>query len=181
MSAEQTPDLQLVTFLLADVRYALDVTRIQEIVRMPPVTRVPRAPRHVAGVTNLRGHVIPVVDMRRRFGMPGREADAASRVVVVAREGGAVGFVVDAVAEILRLPASAVAPGATLGSMAASEWISGVGKLEDRLILLVDLDKLLQEGPLAAPETTSPTLPATPEDDRPASPQPRRPRLRLAA
>lgn len=179
--ADDTRELQLVTFLLAGVRYALDIAHVQEIVRLPPMTHVPRAPAHVAGMSNLRGRVLPIIDARRRMGLPTRDTDDASRVVVIARREGAVGLVVDAVAEILRLPAHSVIQGAALDAAWDSQWVEGVGKWEDRLILLLDLDKLLDDGLSTENEPPSSTLPLEPEDEIPASAHPTRPRLRLAA
>lgn len=137
--------LQLVTFTLGEEEFGVDILRVQEIIRMMPVTRVPAAPAFVEGIINLRGKVIPVIDMRARFALRAGDADEKTRIMVVEMEGRVAGFIVDSVSQVLRLPASTVeAPPAVIEG-GGSDFIRGVGKLEGRLLLLVDLDLLLGE------------------------------------
>ena len=96
--------LQLVSFKIGDEEFAVDILKVQEINRMIEVTRVPNAPEHIDGVINLRGKVIPIIDLRSRFGMARKEKDKNTRIVVVEVSGKIVGFVVDAVREVLRIP-----------------------------------------------------------------------------
>ncbi|MBU0516804.1 MAG: chemotaxis protein CheW [Proteobacteria bacterium] len=134
---------QMVTFFLGDEEFGVDITHVREINRLMLITPVPRAPASVEGVINLRGQVVPVVDLRRQFGLPALEHDRRTRIVVVDLEGTAVGFLVDEVSEVLRLPESAVeSPPAMVGSL-ESKYISGVGKIDDRLLIILDLPHLV--------------------------------------
>jgi len=145
--------LQLVSFRIGDEEFGVDILKVQEINRMPEVTRVPNAPEFVDGVINLRGKVIPVIALRRRFGMARKESDKNTRIVVVDLDGKIVGFVVDAVSEVLRIPKSLIEPPPSIASGIESEYITAVGKLEDRLLILLDLGKVLssdEKGDLSA-------------------------------
>jgi len=135
--------LKLVSFCIGDEEYGVDILRVQEINRTMEVTRVPNAPSYVEGVINLRGRVIPVVDLRARFGMPRKEWDKNTRIVVVELRGVTVGFVVDSVNEVLRIPRNVTEPPPGLATGANAEYITGVGKLEDRLLILLDLEKVV--------------------------------------
>lgn len=135
--------LQLVTFRLGTEEYSLDILSVQEIIRHMHLTKVPRTPDFVEGVINLRGRVIPVLDLRKRFGLPSDEKTNETRIIVVEVEGKTVGLKVDAVSEVLRLPAAAVEPPPSLIAGVESEYIKGVGKLDGRLIILLDVGKIL--------------------------------------
>ncbi len=137
--------LQLVTFHVGDEEFGVEILAVREINRMMEITRVPHAPPFVEGVINLRGQVIPVVDLRRRFGMPPREHDRNTRIVVVELSDKVVGFVVDAVSEVLRVPASLVEPPPPIVGGIEREYLEGVVKLEDRLLILLNLQRLLGE------------------------------------
>ena len=136
--------LQLVTFRIAEEEFGVDILSVQEIIRLMQITTVPRAPACIEGVINLRGKVIPVIDMRKRFNLPAIERDSHTRIIVM-EFGSAkiVGFLVDAVSEVLRIPASTVESAPAVVSGVGSEYIKGVGKLDDRLLILLDLDSLL--------------------------------------
>jgi len=140
-----SPDelLQLVTFRIGDEEFAVDILRVQEINRMLEVTRVPNAPEHIEGVINLRGKVIPIIDLRSRFGLAKKDKDKNTRIVVVEVSGKIVGFIVDAVREVLRIPKSITEPTPKIATSAAADYITAVGKLDDRLLILLDLDKVL--------------------------------------
>lgn len=135
--------LQLVSFNIGDEEFGVDILKVQEINRMLDVTRVPNAPEYVDGVINLRGKVIPIIDLRRRFGMERKEHDKNTRIVVVELGGKVVGFVVDAVSEVLRIPKSVTEPPPPIVAAIDAEYITAVGKLEDRLLILLDLEKVL--------------------------------------
>jgi purine-binding chemotaxis protein CheW len=135
--------LQLVSFNIGDEEFGVDILRVQEINRMLEVTRVPNAPSYVDGVINLRGKVIPIVDLRERFGMERREHDKNTRIIVVELSGNTLGFVVDAVREVLRIPRSVTEPPPQLVGGVRDEYITAVGKLDDRLLILLDLDKII--------------------------------------
>lgn len=135
--------LQLVTFSIGEEEFGVDILKVQEIIRTMEITKVPRAPEFVEGVINLRGKVIPIIDLRRRFGLDSREHDKHTRIIVIEINNMIVGFVVDSVSEVLRIPANTVEPPPPVVAGLESEYISGVGKLEDRLLILLDLDRLL--------------------------------------
>jgi len=137
--------LQLVTFRLGNEEFSVDILKVQEIIRLMELTRVPKAPEFIEGVINLRGKVIPVMDLRSRFSMPQAEVTSEARIIVVALESTTVGFRVDGVSEVLRLPVDTVDPPPTMISGVETEYIKGVGKLDDRLILLLDIEKVLTE------------------------------------
>lgn len=135
--------MQLVTFSIGEEEFGVDILKVQEIIRMMEITKVPRAPDFVEGVINLRGKVIPILDLRRRFGLVTRDHDKHTRIIVIEISNMIVGFVVDSVSEVLRIPSNTVEPPPPVVSGLESEYISGVGKLADRLLILLDLDRLL--------------------------------------
>jgi purine-binding chemotaxis protein CheW len=135
--------LQLVSFAIGDEEFGVEILKVQEINRMISVTQVPNSPHYVDGVINLRGKVIPIIDLRTRIGMPRKEHDKDTRIIVVDLEGKNVGFVVDSVSEVLRIPSNVTEPPPVLASGVESSYITSVAKLEDRLIILLDLEKVL--------------------------------------
>ncbi len=145
--------LQLVSFIIGNEEFAVDILYVQEINRMVQITSVPNAPDFVDGVINLRGRVIPVIDLRSRLGMPKKAHDKNTRIIVVDINGKIVGFIVDAVNEVLRISKSITEAPPDLVTGLNSEYIKSVGKLEDRLLILLDLAKILssdQEAKLQA-------------------------------
>ncbi len=134
--------LQLVSFKLGDEEFGVDILRVQEINRLVDITKVPRAPSFVEGVINLRGKVIPIIDLRKRFGLTQKEQNKDTRIVVVDIEGSITGMIVDAVSEVLRLPASTIEPAPEIATSIDSEYIRGVAKLEDRLLIFLDLSSV---------------------------------------
>lgn len=142
-SAEDPGDLlQLVSFHVGNEEFGLDILRVQEIIRIQQLTRVPNTRDCVDGVINLRGKIIPVIALRRRFGMGDIPHDKQTRIVVVEIQGTVLGFIVDSVSEVLRIPANTVEPPPRL-SKVTREYVSGVGKLDDRLLILLDVDSLM--------------------------------------
>lgn len=135
--------LQLVTFRLGNEEFSLDILRVQEIIRHMDLTRVPRTPEFVDGVINLRGRVIPVLDLRKRFGLPAGERTNDTRIIVVDVDDRTVGLKVDAVSEVLRLPSDTVEPPPAIVTGTESEYIKGVGKLDGRLLILLDVARIL--------------------------------------
>jgi purine-binding chemotaxis protein CheW len=136
--------LQLVSFNIGGEEFGLDILRVQEIIRVQELTRVPNSPSFVDGVINLRGKVIPVIALRKRFGLDDLAHDKQTRIVVVEVQGTILGFIVDSVSEVLRIPADTVEPPPRLGKV-EREYVSGVGKLNDRLLILLDVDRLLDD------------------------------------
>jgi purine-binding chemotaxis protein CheW len=135
--------LQLVSFNIGTEEFGIDILKVQEINRMVDITRVPRAPDFVEGIINLRGKVIPIIDIRKRFNMELAEQDKNTRIVVVDISGQVMGMVVDSVSEVLRIPASTLEPTPEVVTSIDSDYIRGVAKLEDRLLIYLDLSKIL--------------------------------------
>lgn len=134
--------LQLVSFHVGEEEFGLDILRVQEIIRLQPLTRVPNLPDYIDGVFNLRGKVIPVIGLRRRLGLDKQSADKQTRIVVVDVHNQTLGFIVDSVSEVLRIHSGTVEPTPRLGK-AERDYISGVGKLDSRLLLMIDLEQLM--------------------------------------
>jgi len=134
--------LQLVSFYLGKEEYGVDILKVKEINKMMQLTKVPNAPYYVEGVINLRGKIIPVVDLRTKLGMSRKENDKNTRIIVVEVEEKTLGFIVDEVSEVLRIPKSVTEAPPELVSGVDSEYITAVGKLDDRLLILLDLNKV---------------------------------------
>jgi purine-binding chemotaxis protein CheW len=134
--------LQLVTFKLENEEFGVDILRVQEINRMMNITKIPNAPVFIEGVINLRGKIIPIVDLRKRLGFRDGGYDKSTRIIVVELEGLVLGFIVDSVSEVLRINENTVEPPPSIVSGIDSEYIEGVGKLDDRLLILLELNKV---------------------------------------
>lgn len=137
-------EMQMVTFEVAAEEFAINILAVQEINRMMQITRVPQSPECVKGVINLRGKIIPVIDLRQRFDMETKEHDNNTRIIVVEVVNQVIGFIVDQVNEVLRVSSSIIEAAPSLvTSNIDSAYIEGVGKLDDRLLIMLDLAKLL--------------------------------------
>lgn len=140
---------QLVVFTLADEDYGVDISAVDGIVEMQAVTTVPQAPGFVEGVISLRGEVLPVIDLRKRFGLPAEKTTKETRIVHIELDGTKVGMVVDAVTEVLRISEENVEAPSPLVTPVSSGFITGIAKVDDgegdpgRLIILLDLAKVL--------------------------------------
>ena len=138
-------ETQIVVFALGDERYGLEIAAVYEIIRPQPITAVPQAPPSVEGVINLRGRIIPVVDLRDRFGMTEGDLTKASRIVVCEAAGTRVGLVVDGVSEVLMIAADAIEPTPEVAAGVDAAYLRGIAKLGERLIILLDLNGLFGE------------------------------------
>lgn len=136
---------QLVTFQLADQIYGLDINSVREIIRLQPVMQIPESPPFVAGVISLRQKVIPVIDLRRRFGFPVAEEGASSRIVIMDIDGFLVGVKVDAVLEVLRMEQTDIEPVPPIAMSIDTAFLKGVGRWRDKLVLLLDGARLLKD------------------------------------
>ena len=143
-------ELQLVSFKIGSEEFGVDILKVQEINRMVEITRVPQAPHYVEGVINLRGKVIPIVDLRKRFNLDLKEHDKNTRIVVVDIGGNIMGMIVDSVSEVLRLPSSTIEPPPEIVTGINSEYIKGVAKLDDRLLIFLDLSKVIDMEEMAS-------------------------------
>jgi chemotaxis signal transduction protein len=142
----EAADIQLVGMKLGEEEYAVDVLKIQEIIRTVEITIVPRSDPYVLGVMNLRGKVIPVIDLRVRFNLDKTDFDKATRVIVVRFEKEQIGFVVDEVTQVIRIAKSMVEPTPPLVGAIGQEYILGICKFSERLIILLDIDRVVGEG-----------------------------------
>ena len=138
--------LQLVIFQLGGEEFGVEIMAVQEIIKMPAITAIPQAPEYVAGVINLRGRIIVVVNLSKKFNILSSEMNKEYKVIVVELENQVIGMMVDSVSEVLRIPNTSVdpAPG-MVASGSSSNYIQGVGKLEDRLLILLDLRNVLSD------------------------------------
>jgi len=135
--------LQLVSFKLDEIEYGIDILSVHEILRIPEITRLPNTPEYIKGVINLRGNVIPVVDIRLRFGMQQVALTELSRIIVVEIGEKLVGLLVDNVYQVIRLSRSRIDEPHDLIEGISTEFISGIGRLQDRLIVILRLDNIL--------------------------------------
>lgn len=134
---------QLVVFELAGEHYGVDIAAVERIIKMQPITVVPHTAGFVEGVTNLRGNVLPVIDLRKRFGLAQQAAGRHSRIVVVTLGAVKVGMVVDAVSEVLTVDEEIVEPPPTLVLSVDTAFITGIAKIDQRLVILLDLARVL--------------------------------------
>lgn len=144
VAASQDSVLQWVTFLLDGETFGVNVMQVREVLRYSEVAPVPGAPAHVLGIINLRGNVVTVIDTRNRFGLPPGEITEQSRIVVIEAESHVVGILVDSVAEVVYLRGSEIEAAPSIGSDDSAQYIQGVCHKQGKLLILVDLDKLLR-------------------------------------
>jgi purine-binding chemotaxis protein CheW len=141
-------DLQVVGFRIGRETFGLPIAAVREIVRVPEITAVPNVPDYVEGVINLRGRIIPVIDLRKRFGEKSVQPDRKNRIVVVEIENRSVGLLVHSASEVLRVPPSEIEAPQTVFQEGEPSYVSGVAKLKGRLVILLHLPRLLQSGDL---------------------------------
>ena len=140
-----TTEKQMVLFELGTETYGLDIATVHEIIRMQPITKVPKAPFYVEGVINLRGRVIPVVDIGRKFGFEKTEQAKNNRIVVVKIKETTLGIIVDAVTEVMRIPIESIDAVSDIVTSGQSDYLLGIAKLNNKMVILLALDKLLSD------------------------------------
>lgn len=155
--------VQLVNFRLRDEEFGLDIGSVREITRVTDITHIPEAPSFIYGVTNLRGQVIAVIDLAKQFGLaPQQDLPETAKIVVTEIKGQTVGMLVDEVPEVLKIADENIEPAPELvQTEVRTDYIKGVGKLDNRLIILLDLEKLL--APHEAEELTKASISAVNE------------------
>ncbi len=141
-TAQTTQELQLVIFCLANEEYGLPITKVQEINRLVPITKLPQTPSFMEGVINLRGRIIPVIDLRKRFQLDVSEYTDDTRIIIVEVNNQTVGIIVDSVNEVVRLSESSIEPPPPSFVLDA-QYIDGVGKIDNRLLIMLNIDKVL--------------------------------------
>jgi purine-binding chemotaxis protein CheW len=148
--------LQLVIFQLGGEEFGVEIMQVQEIIRMPDITRIPQSPEYVEGVINLRGKIIVVINLNTKFDLHSKELDADSRIIIVEIGENVVGMIVDSVSEVLRLSTSSVEPAPDIiSTKIKADYLKGVGKLDERLLILLDLEKVLNDDEMAQLESVS--------------------------
>jgi purine-binding chemotaxis protein CheW len=143
--AKATGSMQLVSFRLAEEEYGIEITKIREIILITEITRIPQTPHYVKGLINLRSTVIPVIDLRSRFGLAEGEQTDESRIMVLHVAQKTIGIVVDAVSEVLRVTPNQIAPPPPTVAGLGREYLTGLVKLDDRLLILLDTDAIFRQ------------------------------------
>lgn len=137
--------LQIVSFQLAKEEYGIEITRVQEIILMGEITRVPQTPVYIKGLINLRSTVIPILDLRLRFGLEDSKITDESRIMVINVQGKTIGIIVDAVSEVLRISTEQISPPPPTVVGLGQEYLTGLVQFENRLLILLEIDKILSE------------------------------------
>jgi len=152
--SEQTyssSEIQLVVFKLGREEYGVSILQVQEIKRITEITRVPHTPEYIKGVINLRGSVLPVIDLKKRLNLPAQVSTEDARIIIVKVKEISVGMIVDSVSEVMTLNQQSIdSPDVVAGSVSAN-YLSGVGKLENRLLILLNLETITGIGQEANP------------------------------
>lgn len=149
-----TDGSQFLTFQLGDELYGVDILRVQEIKGYTAVTRIPNTPPHIKGVLNLRGTIVPIVELRTKFGMPTIDYTMFTVIVVVVVKEKIMGLVVDAVSDVLNIDKKDIQPPPQFGAKVDISFLNGIGKSGEKLIALLDMDKLLSDEELLEATTT---------------------------
>lgn len=142
---KQTVPIQWVTFRLGDEMYGINVMQVQEVLRLTEIAPVPGAQGYVIGIINLRGNVVTVIDLRNRFGLPPKDPDDASRIVIIEADDQVIGILVDSVAEVVELRSSDIEAAPNVGNEESSRYIQGVSSRGNHLLILLDLNKLFSD------------------------------------
>jgi len=144
-------ELQLVVFNIGGEEFGVEIMNVQEIIRITNITKIPQAPHYVRGIINLRGKIVVVINLHDIMGTDSKEQDEDTRIIVVEMGDNVVGFIVDSATEVLRLPKNSVEPApAIIANRVNTEYVRGVGKIEDRLLILLNLQKILSESELGS-------------------------------
>ena len=149
MNNSMADDMQLVVFDLDNEEYGVEIGQVREIIKMEEISKIPRAPDYIEGVINLRGQVTTVISLRKKFGLEQKEVDQYTRIIVAEIDGLTLGITVDAVNEVLKLPTKNIEPTpAIVANDVDTRYIRGIGKLDDRLLILLDIHRIMNEDEL---------------------------------
>ena len=138
--------IELLGFMLSDEQYALDILEVKEIVRLQPITPVPRSPAWLAGIVTLRGVIVPIFDLRARLGLAEIEHGPDSRIVVVYRGEEFAGLIVDRITQVMRLPVEAIEPPPPTIGQVEAEYLRGVARFREQLVILLNLARVVEVG-----------------------------------
>jgi purine-binding chemotaxis protein CheW len=134
---------QFLTFSLGDEEYGVDILKVQEIKGYVPTTRIPNAPPEITGVLNLRGTIVPILDLRRKFGLPILEYDQFTAIVVVVVQGKVMGMIVDSVSEVVNIPPADIQPPPELGNSMTPSLLRGMARMGEKLTILLDIEQVM--------------------------------------
>jgi len=140
---EISDEIQLVIFKLGEEEYGVDIMQVKEIIRPTTITKVPQMPPFVEGIISLRGEILPIIDLREKFGLPKAATTRSTRILVINLEDTTIGGIVDEVSEVLRLPNDSITPPPSVIKGSNAEYLKGVGQLSGRIIILLDMSKIL--------------------------------------
>jgi purine-binding chemotaxis protein CheW len=138
-------EFKMVVFRLGDEEFGAPINQVHEILRLVEITRVPRAPKFIEGVINLRGRIIPIIDLRRRFDLPVKTGENKQRIMEVEVDNQILGMIVDEVTEVLRIPVDAVESAPRMIADISGEYLAGIAKLPGRILIMLNFDKILSE------------------------------------
>lgn len=142
-------DRQFVTFAIGNETYGVNVTRVQEIIGMTQITHVPNALSFMKGVINLRGSVVPVIDMRIKFHMPTKEYDASTVIIIVEVQGRLVGMIVDAVSDVAKIPISSIQDTPQFSTRIDTSFLEGIGQIDELLVIILDVERIMSSDEIA--------------------------------
>jgi len=145
-STEDEAVSQIVSFRLANEEYGVDIMRVQEIILVGQITKMPEVPDYICGLINLRGHVIPIIDLRKRFRLPAQDETEHTRIIVLNVNNKTIGIVVDAVNEVLRINTDQIEPPPSSVAGIEHEYLTGLVKFEKQLLVLLNVDAVVKEG-----------------------------------
>jgi len=148
-AAQATGSMQLVSFNLADETYGIEITKIREIILVNEITQVPETPHYIKGLINLRSSVIPVIDLRTKFGLSEDNLTSNSRIMVLNVENRTIGIIVDSVSEVLRVTQDQVSPAPPTVACVGNEYITGLVMLDHELLILLNVDRLFGQEEIA--------------------------------
>ena len=135
--------INLVTFKLGNNEYAIDIMQAKEIIKMEKITLIPNAPDYVEGVINLRGNIIPIVDLKKRFNLEENDGEKNTGIIIVKIDDVDMGIIIDAISKVVSIATSNIQPPPPMLSGIGQKYIKGVAKLEDKLLVVLDLEKLI--------------------------------------
>jgi purine-binding chemotaxis protein CheW len=140
---ELLDETQLVIFKLGDEEYGVNIMQVKEIIRMVAINKVPQVPQFVEGIISLRGEILPIIDLREKFGIPKKENSRSTRILVINLDSTTIGGIVDEVTEVLRIQNSAIKPSPPVIKGVNSDYLLGIGQIGGRIIILLDLARIL--------------------------------------
>ena len=149
-AAGQDELIQLVSFSLDGEEYGVEVLKVREIIRVPVITTMPNSARHIEGIINLRGKVLPIVSMRKRFALRDCENDSHTRIIIMDVDGSQIGFVVDGVSEVIRISGSEIQPSPVLSGGVSQDFITGVFNHGERLLIIMDVERMFTDSESAS-------------------------------